>query len=129
MPVVQSEGEKATLTTTLDEALPAWWGSDRSRILRSSVNVTLDGKTLPSEFDELSRKVTVTLPTSALSGEHDIVIHHQNFLKNHNWPQRYALDDGKIRQLPSRRPSRQPPRRVTTRPATTRATTQQISSS
>ena len=123
MPIVTTGGgdDKATLTTTLDEGLPQWWGSDRSRILRSSVNMTLDGKRVPIEFDELSRKVTATLPTSALSGEHDIVIHHQNYLKNHNWPQRYALDDGKIRQLPSRRPSRQPPRRPTTKPATTRA--------
>ena len=125
MPIVTTAGggDKITLTTTLDEGLPAWWGSDRSRILRSSVNVTLDGKTLPIEFDELSRKLTATLPTGALSGEHDIVIHHQNYLKNHNWPQRYALDDGKIRQLPSRRPSRHPPRRPTTKPATTRAVT------
>jgi N-acetylmuramoyl-L-alanine amidase len=123
-PVVTTDpDDKVVLATTLDEGLPAWWGSDRSRILRSSVNVTLDGNTLPIAFDELSRKVTATLPTSALSGEHDIVIHHQNYLKNHNWPQRYALDDGKIRQLPSRRPSRQPPRRPTTKPATTRAVT------
>ena len=122
-PTVATSGDGVSLTTTLDEGLPAWWGSDRSRILRSSVNVTLDGKTVPIEFDELSRKVTATLQNSALSGEHDIVIHHQNYLKNHNWPQRYALDDGKIRQLPSRRPSRQPQRRPTSKPATTRAVT------
>ncbi|MEA2710844.1 MAG: N-acetylmuramoyl-L-alanine amidase [Phycisphaerales bacterium] len=120
-PAVASSGDKVTLTTTLDEGLPSWWGSDRSRILKSTVNVTLDGRTLPVEFDELSRKVTATLPTAALTGEHDIVIHHENFLKNSNWPQRYALDDGKVRPLPSRRPSRQPPRRVTTKPATTTA--------
>ena len=119
MPVVNSAGDDVTLTTTLDEGLPAWWGSDRSRILRSTVNVTLDGQRVPIEFDELSRVVTATLPASAMSGEHDIVVHHANLLKNHNWPQRYALDDGKIRQLPSRRPGRQPPTRPTTRPATT----------
>ena len=110
-----------TLTTTLDEGLPAWWGSDRSRILASTVRVTLDGKAMVIAFDELSRKVTATLPTSAMTGEHDLVVHHANYLKNHNWPQRYALDDGKIRVLGSRRPSRQPPRRPSTKPTTTSA--------
>jgi N-acetylmuramoyl-L-alanine amidase len=122
-PTIATSDNGVTLTTTLDEGLPQWWGSDRSRILRSSVNVTLDGKRVPIEFEELSRKLTATLPAASLTGEHDIVIHHQNYLKNHNWPQRYALDDGKVRQLPSRRPSRQPPRRPTSRPATTRAVT------
>ena len=122
-PAIKSEGDKVVLTTTLDEGLPPWWGVERSRIVRSSVNVTLDGKTVPMEFDELSRIVTATLPTSALAGEHDIVIHHENFLKNHNWPQRYALDDGKVHQLPSRRPSRPTPRRAATKPATTQAVT------
>jgi N-acetylmuramoyl-L-alanine amidase len=121
-PVVSASGDKATLTTTLDEGLPSWWGSDRSRILRSSVRVTLDGKTLPIDFDELSRVVIATLPPAAMTGEHDIIIHHQNFLKNHNSPQRYALDDGKVRPLPSRRPGRQPARRPATKPATTRST-------
>ena len=121
-PLVKSEGDKLTLTTTLDEGLPPWWGVDRSRILRSSVNVTLDNKTVPLVFDELARTVTATLPTASMIGEHDIVIHHENFLKNSNWPQRYALDDGKIRPLPSRRPSRPPATRPINRPATTRAT-------
>jgi N-acetylmuramoyl-L-alanine amidase len=123
MPAVKSSGDAITLTTTLDEGLPPWWGVDRSRILRSTVNVTLDNKTVPIQFDELTRTLTATLPTAAMSGEHDIVIHHENFLKNHNWPQRYALDDGKIRQLPSRRPSRPSATRPASRPATTRAVT------
>jgi hypothetical protein len=118
MPVVKSDGDTLELTTTLDEGLPPWWGIDRSRILRSSVNVTLDGKTAPIEFNELTRTVTATLPTSAMSGEHDIVIHHENFLKNSNWPQRYALDNGKLHPLPSRRPSRPSATRPASRPTT-----------
>jgi hypothetical protein len=118
MPVVKSDGDKLALTTTLDEGLPPWWGVDRSRILRSSVDVTLDNKTVPIVFDELTRTVTATLPTSALSGEHDIVIHHENLLKNSNWPQRYAMDNGKVHQLPSRRPGRPSATRPATRPTT-----------
>jgi N-acetylmuramoyl-L-alanine amidase len=119
-PTLAINGETVTLSTTLDEGLPSWWGSDRNRILKSSVTVTLDGQRTPHEFDELSRGLKVTLPASVLKGEHDVVVHHENFLKNHNWPQRYALDDGKIRVLPSLRPSRQPARRPSTKPATTR---------
>jgi N-acetylmuramoyl-L-alanine amidase len=119
-PVVKQDRNRLVLTTTLDEGLPQWWGSDRSRILKSTVQVTLDGKVLPIEYDELSRDVTATLPASVRQGEHVVAVHHANLLKNHNWPQRYQLspagDAVKAEVMPARRASRQPASRPSTRP-------------
>jgi hypothetical protein len=71
LPVVEpGTGRRIEISTVLDEGLPAWWGVDRSRILRSSVHVAVDGKTVPIQFDEVARTVTATLPTTALSPSH-----------------------------------------------------------
>jgi hypothetical protein len=115
--------DKLTLTTTLDEGLPPWWGVDRSRICARACTCGRRQDAADRVRTSCARTVTATLPTTALSGEHDIVVHHENFLKNSNWPQRYAFDSGKIRQLPSRRPSRPSQTRAASRPATTRAVT------
>lgn len=101
------------LTTTLDEGLPQWWGNDRNRIPTSTVQVVLDEAVLPVKFEPLSRALTVALPASIAEGKHTAVIHHANFLKNSNWPQRYELSaDGSggitVSALPARRPSSHP---------------------
>jgi hypothetical protein len=106
----------------LDEGLPSWWGSDRSRTPRSSIDVTLNGMPLPWQYDELTREVTAILPTAlSTTGENIISIHHANLLGNHNWPQRYKImgagTDGPATPLPAVRPSQQPPRRATTAPS------------
>jgi N-acetylmuramoyl-L-alanine amidase len=121
-PITSSSNGEKLLTTTLAEGLPPWWGSDRNRIFASSVEVTLDGKRLPIEFDELSRRLTATLPPNLDSGqEHVVVVHHENMLGNHNWPQRYRLGAvGKpATALPALRPEHQPPlRKAPAAPAT-----------
>jgi hypothetical protein len=122
-----SQDDGARLTTTLDEGLPSWWGSDRSRILGSTVRVTFDGKDVPHTFEPLSRKVTATLPPGAMTGEHVVTVHHMNMLKNSNWPQRYALNDGKASPLGALRPTRQPATRPKPGSATRQAATTQSS--
>lgn len=120
-PTVSGSGSELVLTTTLDEGIPNWWGSDRNRIVASTVQLTVDGLAVPVTFDELTRNLTAKLPASPGSGEHVITIHHANMLKNHNWPQRYQLQQGpggaKVTPLPALRPGRQPPRRASSRPS------------
>ena len=93
---------------------------DRSRILRSSIMVTLDGGERRVRFDELTRELVVDLSSGELSGTHELVIHHQNMLKNSNWPQRYQLraqgERVSVEQLGARRPRRQPATRPVVKP-------------
>ena len=108
------------LTTTLDEGLPTWWGSDRSRIIRSTVQVTVNGKAVPVEFNELTRQVTAILAPGDLSARNDITIHHINMLKNSNWPQRFEatvqVEKATVKQSPPRRPRRQAATRPVEKP-------------
>lgn len=82
-----------TLSTTLDDGLPGWWGSDRTRIIRDGIAVRLDDQDLPITFDPETRSLSVEVPPSMLAdeGEHVLKIRHNNFYKHANWPQRYAL--------------------------------------
>jgi N-acetylmuramoyl-L-alanine amidase len=121
-PVVSGIGSDMQLTTTLDEGLPNWWGSDRSRILSSTVQAMLDGKVAPIVFDELTRKLTIHCGQLLNAEEHVLTIHHANMLKNHNWPQRYLIKrstDGSsgwvVTPAPPRRPARQPATRPVAR--------------
>lgn len=120
MPSVTRKGQGWQMMTTLSEGLPAWWGSDRSRILRSSIMVTLNGRERAIRFDELTRELLVDLTSEELSGTHELVIHHQNMLKNSNWPQRYQLrlegERVSVEQLEARRPRRQPATRPVPKP-------------
>ncbi|MEM6854532.1 MAG: N-acetylmuramoyl-L-alanine amidase, partial [Planctomycetota bacterium] len=89
-----SPGEDAVLlTSTLDEGLPEWWGSDRTRIFRDSVAVTLNGEDLPITFDPETNGLSAELPASVLESadRHIVKIRHNNFYKHGNWPQRYAI--------------------------------------
>ena len=87
------------LTTTLNEGLPRWWGVDRNRIVSSTVRVTLDGLDVQQIYNESTRTLHATLPSTAANGQHVVTIHHANFLKNHNWPQRYELATGSDGQI------------------------------
>jgi hypothetical protein len=114
LPVVEAESDgKARIVTILDEGLPNWWGTDRSRIPASSVSATLDGKPVPFAFDPLPRRLTIA-PIGELVGEHILTVHHANLLKNHNWPQRYRIKPAAggsswtVSPLPALRPSHQP---------------------
>ena len=78
------------ITTTLSEGQPGWWGSDRQRTLSSTIAVYLDGERIPAVFDPESKQLTARVP-SIDGGRHLLRIHHANFYKHHNWPQRYTI--------------------------------------
>jgi N-acetylmuramoyl-L-alanine amidase len=122
MPVALADSSNVKLTTTLDEGLPTWWGSDRPRIVSSTVNVRVNGRTIPSEFDPQTRQLSATFP---LEGESATVeVHHANMFKHSNWPQRYAVkrvagsDKLTVEQLP---PVRDVYKAPATKPATSAA--------
>jgi N-acetylmuramoyl-L-alanine amidase len=90
-PTVELADGSLRIMTTLSEGLPNWWGSDRSRILRSSIFATIDGKPAAIDFDPLTCRLIINAPAAFGTGEHVLTIHHANLMKNHNWPQRYGL--------------------------------------
>ena len=90
-PVVTRDGEELVLTTTLDDGLPAWWGSDRQRILGSTIAVYAGGARVPATFSFPERTLTARLPGELPDGGLAVEIHHANLYKHHNWPQRYAV--------------------------------------
>lgn len=92
-PTISPGDDTALLTTTLDDGLPGWWGSDRTRIFRDGVAVTLNGQDLPITFDPATKGLSAELPASMLdtADEHVVKIRHNNFYKHGNWPQRYEI--------------------------------------
>src|SRR5688572_17098879 len=50
-PLVTSGGEMVRVTSTLSEGLPNWWGSDRARIVTSTIAVLVNGARVPFTFD------------------------------------------------------------------------------
>jgi N-acetylmuramoyl-L-alanine amidase len=137
MPEVTMAGSSVHVSTLLDEGLPGWWGKDLPRILKSTIDVTVDGKRVGFEFDERSKALTANLE-QLKAGEHVLGVHFANMYKHHNWPQRYrfviAGDEGtrtieKVEALgtvrsvyvdgPSTRRGRRGATSQTTQPATT----------
>lgn len=109
-PTLSPGEDGVTLTTTLIDGMPeGWWGGDRTRILRDSIAVSLDGQDLPIVFDPATRGLSVDLPASLLSADDEAVLmlRHCNFFKHANWPQRYAIrgsdGDWVINPLPAKR--------------------------
>jgi N-acetylmuramoyl-L-alanine amidase len=96
-PRVSIEGSRVFLETTLDDGLPRrWWGSDRNRIIASSIALALDGEPMDFQFDPGSRRLQAMLPIDPEAPgeeprEYVLSIHHANKFKHHNWPQRYEL--------------------------------------
>jgi len=93
LPQATVEGEMIELTTVLDNGLPReWWGSDRNRIITSTIAATLDGETLPVRFDPSTRELMIeNIAPDHLDKPRVLSIHHTNFFKHHNWPQRYRM--------------------------------------
>jgi N-acetylmuramoyl-L-alanine amidase len=91
-PELHRDGDELVLTTKLSEGLPAWWGSDRPRILSSTIAVYVQGERVPAAFDPATKMLTARLPASAgAAGSVEVAIHHANLYKHHNWPQRYRV--------------------------------------
>ena len=95
------EGGDYVVTTTLDDGLPGWWGSDRQRVLSSTLSVSLRGEALKHRYDASTKTLSAEVPAALLAEDSDdaadssagpvLEIHHANLYKHHNWPQRYAL--------------------------------------
>jgi N-acetylmuramoyl-L-alanine amidase len=94
VPSVQRVGDKLRISTVLDDGLDKdWWGHDRDRTLSSTINITLDGKQLVTQYD--SKTKTVLADADWVAGSDGsprvLSIHHANMFKHHNYPQRYSL--------------------------------------
>ena len=91
-PAVEIQEGRIELATTLDDGLPGWWGSDRQRILSSTMTVTCDGERLDVTYDPATKTLTASgaLPPE-VPADHVVSIHHANLYKHHNWPQRYRV--------------------------------------
>jgi N-acetylmuramoyl-L-alanine amidase len=89
-PVIErGEGSKVVLVTTLNDGLPRWWGVDRPRILKSTVDVEVNDEEVLYAFDPVTKELRASFE---VSGPQAVVeIHHQNMFKHSNWPQRYAV--------------------------------------
>ncbi len=96
-PELQIENGEISLVTDIDDGLPEnWWGADRNRTLTSTVRAFLDDEEVPSRFDPDGNRLTAQFPppdneTGNTESRHILRIHHANFSKNHNWPQRYLV--------------------------------------
>ena len=125
-PVVEiGEGSRVALLTTLSDGLPNWWGSDRPRIVRSTVDLEVDGRRIGFDFDPLTKELRASFD---LTGDATtVVIHHQNMFKHSNWPQRFSVkrapgtSNVTVEPLPPVRDTYHAP---ATGPATTRVTAQ-----
>jgi len=102
-PQVTRDGDELVVTTTLSEGQPGWWGSDRQRTLSSTISAFFDGERMAVSFEPQSKLLTARAPWPTDGGESHLRIHHANFYKHHNWPQRYAVElgaQGATRVLP-----------------------------
>lgn len=94
VPEVTLRDGELSISTTLDEGLPEWWGHERQRTLESTIAVYVGGRRVLAEFDAASKKLTARVPLASHAGTDggiEIGIHHANLYKHHNWPQRYAV--------------------------------------
>lgn len=88
-PAVESVADETMLSTTLDDGLFGGWGAELGRIIPSSINVRVNGKTVPHTFDEKSRALKAvpgTLPDGAI-----VEVRFTNIYKHANHPQRYQV--------------------------------------
>ncbi|MCS7034908.1 MAG: N-acetylmuramoyl-L-alanine amidase, partial [Phycisphaerae bacterium] len=93
----KAAGNALDLSCVLSEALPAWWGSERNRILSSTIRVTADGKLIPHHFDPTTRRLTATIPVPPRGKPGEVIpieleIRFANMFKHHNHPQRYRIE-------------------------------------
>ncbi len=73
-----------TLEFELDDGLRSRksWGYERSMILSSSIQVTLDGQIVPFTFTNDGYRLTMELPADLIAGEHQVEVEFQNMYKN-----------------------------------------------
>jgi N-acetylmuramoyl-L-alanine amidase len=84
----------SALAFQLDDGLRARgaWGSDRSMILASSLELRLDGEPLPFTFDGASYRLEAELPEDLASGGHRVELQFQNKNKNSILDPHFVLD-------------------------------------
>ncbi len=96
--VAEDEDGALVFTAEIDDGMPSnWWGANRNRTVSSTVQFFLDDEPLPTRFDPdtgiaraVAREVKETGGAETFP-ERVLRIHHANFAKNHNWPQRHRL--------------------------------------
>jgi N-acetylmuramoyl-L-alanine amidase len=96
LPQVSVGSTDLTITTTLSEGLPDWWGKDRTRILASTVQVRFDGKPVPCQFDPTTKKLSATLPITSVNARLRnapliFEVHFANMFGNNIYPQRFEV--------------------------------------
>lgn len=127
--IVRSDDGRANLTTTLDDGLAGGWGAELGRILPSTVDVSVDGTSIPHTFDPGTRRLTADFTNVPATATH-VELRFANHWKHHNYPQRFRIVRGSltegsgaaVRLVPdgvSRDPAPAPSTQ-TTRPASTR---------
>lgn len=84
--------EGTTIHARLDDGLQGGWGAELGRILPSTIEVRVDGRTVAHEFDEKSLGLSVPL-TSVVEGT-TVEVRFANLFKQHNYPQRFRVDRG-----------------------------------
>ncbi len=105
VPDARFVNQKLIVETALDDGMPEWWGHDQGRTLASTFFAEVDGKDAginvkpdPERPGQVRLECVVDLGHrwSALQANGEFALEfrltHANFLKAHNWPQRYAVD-------------------------------------
>ena len=97
-PVATRQGGTIHFRTTLNDGLPNWWGSDRNRILTSTVKWTVDGTEADGTYDPITHELDATWAHDPSPGidtdrptEYIVTLHHANMFGHHNWPQRFKV--------------------------------------
>jgi len=107
-PEVSLEGQTLTITTTLSENLPEWWGHERQRTLSSTIAVFVNERQVLAEFNPKNKRLTAVVQLDSDASEAEAIglrIHHANMYKHHNWPQGYTAEfaaDGSATVIPTR---------------------------
>ncbi|QDU72993.1 N-acetylmuramoyl-L-alanine amidase family protein [Mucisphaera calidilacus] len=96
LPVATVAESELKIETTLDDGMPGWWGSDRQRILSSTMRVTIDGVAVPHTYDPATKVLHATCAVPEAEADkpnvRTLMVHHANYHKHHNYPQRFRLD-------------------------------------
>ncbi|MEM1098913.1 MAG: N-acetylmuramoyl-L-alanine amidase [Planctomycetota bacterium] len=98
-----------TIPIRFDDGLPDWWGHELARTLESTVDLEVNGQPIRgwqvANLESGVYDIVLTIPSDAIVSfertedllivrpdDFVLTIKHANFLKAHNWPQRYAIE-------------------------------------
>ena len=93
-PTATWDGAELKIISHLDDGLPQdWWGADRNRILSSTLRAYFNDREMQVEVARPSNQLVATLAIddAVELPQGELRLHFANFLKHHNWPQRYQV--------------------------------------